>query len=65
MREFYANTTERTDGKSKVRGRLVSFDSIMINTLFGMRDLDDARFEALMEELNYDLILESLCHPGA
>ncbi|XP_073034928.1 uncharacterized protein [Primulina eburnea] len=65
VREFYANAGEKTDDKAFVRGKLVSFDSEIINAFLETPEVDDSTFQALVANPDYTVIIDTLCHPGA
>ena len=67
VREFYANGKERDDFRVFVRGKWVKFDRSTINHYYGLADIEDDQYQALLEseEVKWDEIKNSLCKEPA
>ena len=67
VREFYANGKERDDFRVFVRGKWVKFDRTTINHYYGLADIEDDQYQALLEsdETNWDDIKNALCKEPA
>lgn len=61
VREFYANVDEHRNGKVRVRGKVVSFDSTAINKVYDLPDIPDSDYSAYLSEVNYDVVCNELC----
>ena len=63
VREFYANGKERDGFWVFVRGKWVAFDRTTINGYYGLLDLEDDQYQALLENdtTNWDDIKNALC----
>ena len=63
VREFYANGKERDGFRVFVRGKWVAFDRTTINGYYGLADIEDDQYQALLEsdETNWDDIKNALC----
>ena len=62
VKEFYANGKERDDFRVFVRGKWVKFDPSTINHYYGLADIEDDQYQALLEseEAKWDEIKNSL-----
>lgn len=63
VREFYANVDKHRNGKVRVRGKTVSFDSATINKIYDLLDIPDSNYFAYFSEVNYDAVCNELCVP--
>ena len=49
VKEFYANGKERDEFRVFVRGKWVKFDRTTINRYYGLADIEDDQYQALLE----------------
>ena len=63
VREFYATGKERDGFRVFVKGKWVPFDRTTINGYYGLADIEDDQYQALLEsdETNWDDIKNALC----
>ena len=63
VREFYANGKERDEFRVFVKGKWVKIDHTMINGYYGLADIEDDQYQALLEsdDTNWDDIKNALC----
>ena len=63
VREFYANGKERDGFRVFVRGKWVAFDRTTFNGYYGLIDIEDDQYQALLEsdKTNWDDIKNALC----
>ena len=63
VREFYANGKERDDFRVFVRGKWVKFDRTTINHYYGLADIENDQYQALLEseEAKWDEMKNALC----
>ena len=63
VREFYANGKEMDGFRVFFRGKWVAFDRTTINGYYGLVDIEDDQYQALLEsdETNWDDIKNALC----
>lgn len=64
VRKFYANADEQRNGKVKVRGKIISFDSATIYKFYDFPDIPDSDYFAYLSEINYDEVYNKLCVPS-
>ena len=60
VREFYANLLEHRDRRVFVRGKWVSFRRNIINTFYGLQEVDNSAFDVLRRRPDYDSIISFL-----
>ena len=63
VREFYANGKGRDGFRVFVRGKWVAFDHTTINGYYGLPNLEDDQYQALLNNdvTNWDDIKDALC----
>ena len=63
VREFYANGKERDEFWVFVRKKWIKFDHTTINHYYGLANIEDDQYQALLEsdETNWDDIKNALC----
>ena len=63
VREFYANGMDRDGYKAFVQGKWVPFDRTSINNYYGLDNVDDEEYQAILDSdnTNWDAIREELC----
>ena len=63
VREFYANGKERDEYRVFVRGKWVKFDRTTINNYYGLSNLPDDQYQALLEspEVKWEEMKDALC----
>ena len=67
VREFYANGKERDDFRVFFKGQWVKFDRTTINHYYGLADIEDDQYQALLEseEAKWEEIKNALCKEPA
>ena len=65
VREFYANAPNAKDDKVFVRGKWVGISRTSINAYYGLVNIEDEGYLAVLEDVPYDGILDALCVDGA
>lgn len=59
VREFYAHVPNAVNDRAIVKGVFIALSASTINYCYGMRDVNQGRYESYLENINYEEVIDT------